>query len=91
MRTRIPPLNLEVPLSNPDNATEKIGSYTVLTTFLGRVDMNTFQVDCYGVGSYQFGPGHQISFVAPCSGLPYFTITGGQGDYLGAQGYIEYR
>mmetsp|Transcript_19189 Transcript_19189/g.44791 ORF Transcript_19189/g.44791 Transcript_19189/m.44791 type:complete len:238 (-) Transcript_19189:575-1288(-) len=100
----------KVAMRHPDVAVvdNVMGEYTVLTTFLGPVAMDrgsSFQVDCYGVGSYQFGSssanqdenhhgsrgGDQITFVAPCSGLPFFTITGGQGKYVGAQGFVEYR
>ncbi|CAB9497283.1 expressed unknown protein [Seminavis robusta] len=77
-------------LSNPEDENDKIGSYTVLTTFLSPVNFTDFTVDCYGVGAYQFGIGEQIAFVSPCSGSPFFSITGGQGEYNGATGFVEF-
>ena len=80
----------KVLISNPDDETDKIGEYTALTTFLSPVNFTDFAVDCYGVGSYQFGVGEQIAFASPCTGLPFFSITGGQGQYFGARGYVEF-
>jgi len=80
----------KVLLSNPDNETDKIGEYTAFTTFLSPVNLTNFQVDCYGSGAYQFGIGEQIAFSSPCTGLPYFSITGGQGSYSGSNGYVEF-
>ena len=91
-------------LSNPDNSSEKIGSYTVLTTFLSPVNLTTFDVDCYGNGAYRFGDGGgglrgddgagdgggTINFASSCTGRPYLTLVGGQGSYLGAYGYSEF-
>jgi len=77
-------------LSDPDDESKKIGEYTVLTTFLGPLNTTTFEIDCYGWGAYQFGTGQQIAFVSPCAGLPYFTVTGGQGEFFGAKGYVEF-
>jgi len=79
-----------VRLSNPENSQETVGEYTALTTFLGSFDAKTFEVDCADAGAYQFGPGEQIAFSATCAGLPYFTITGGQGRYFGAYGHVEF-
>jgi len=80
----------KVLLSNPDDETDKIGDYTVHTTFLSAFNFTDSSVDCMGTGAYQFGMGEQIAFTSTCAGLPYFTITGGQGDYLGATGYVEF-
>ena len=80
----------QILISSPDNSTEKIGVYTSFTTFLGPVDFETGEVACYGQGAYQFGPGEQIAFVSPCSGLPFFTIVGGQGVFEGAYGTVEF-
>ncbi|CAB9529911.1 expressed unknown protein [Seminavis robusta] len=77
-------------LSNPDDETDKIGAYTVLTTFLSPYNYTDSSVDCIGTGSYQFGLGKQISFSSTCASLPYFTITGGQGEYHGATGFVEF-
>ena len=70
-------------------------------------NLQTMQVDCFGAGTYTFfqndNNNHSknnnedttstdsISFAASCEHLPYLTITGGQGRYTNATGYIQYR
>lgn len=91
--------------SASDNTNSIIGSYTFLNTFLGPVtDLQTMQVDCFGAGTYTFlqNDNHNedttssplqnsLSFAASCEHLPYLTITGGQGHYENATGYIQHR
>ena len=74
-----------VQLSDPNDNSTKLGDYSFLITFLD----NAF--GCLSVGAYTFVNGSQITFTASCSGLPFFSITGGQGDYSGAAGYVEFR
>lgn len=51
---------------------------------------------CMGGGAYTFGtPAYpfrlldSITWQASCANFPYYTITGGQGSYLGVTGYVE--
>ncbi len=79
-------------LSDPDNSARQIGRYTALSTFFRA----TLPYLCISYGTYTFGdddalpPKDQISFSASCENLPFFTITGGQGRYAGASGYVQY-
>jgi len=62
-----------------------IGDYAYLITFLN----DSF--GCVANGAYTFTTGDQITFTASCSGLPYFSITGGRGKYSGAEGFVEFQ
>ena len=83
-----------IPLTNPDNDNEKLGTYTYLLTFLPNND-------CIATGAYIFTSDEddnddyvspsQITFTATCQALPYFTISGGQGPYQGATGHVQYQ
>lgn len=72
-------------LSDPDDPKTKIGKYRFLITFLDN------QFGCIANGAYTFdNSGDEITFTASCAQLPFFTITGGQGKYSGAEGYVEF-
>jgi hypothetical protein len=79
-----------IPLRNPDNSTEVIGDYSYMVTFTTEFDNVTSQIGCVGFGAYTFGLGQQITFTASCAGLPFFSITGGQGRFTGAAGFSEF-
>lgn len=75
-----------IAFSDPNDADIVLGDYTYLITFLD----DSF--GCVANGAYTwFTTGDQITFTASCSGLPYFTITGGRGKYSGAEGFVEFR
>jgi len=66
-----------------DNTT--IADYSYLITFLDGIG------GCIANGAYTFtGGGDQVTFTASCSGLPFFSITGGRGKYSGAEGFVEF-
>lgn len=73
-----------VPLSDPNDAKTIIGDYSFLVTFLNS------SFGCLSNGAYTFLTGDQITFTASCSGLPFFSITGGRGKYSGAEGFVEF-
>jgi hypothetical protein len=56
-----------IQLSDPDDASSKIGNYSFLITFLD----NSF--GCIANGAYTFDNGDQVTFTAACSGLPFFS------------------
>jgi len=74
-----------VAFSDPNDAETVLGDYTYLITFLDDF------FGCVANGAYTFTTGDQITFTASCSGLPYFSITGGRGKYSGAEGFVEFR
>ena len=61
-----------------------IGNYSNLITFLD----SSFGCIPNKVYTFLTG-GNQVTFTASCSGLPFFTITGGRGKYFGAEGVFE--
>ena len=72
-------------LEDPNDADTIIGDYSYLITFLN----NSF--GCIANGAYTFSEGvDQVTFTASCSGLPFFSITGGRGKYSGAEGFVEF-
>ena len=80
-------------LSDPSNSGIQVGRYSVLTTFL----RTTAPGLCVSSDAYAFfgseddaPPRDQLTFAATCENLPYFSITGGQGIFVGATGYVEY-
>lgn len=73
-----------IALSDPDDSSKKIGDYSNLITFLD----NSF--GCIATGAYTFDTGDQVTFTASCSQLPFFTITGGQGEFKGAEGFVQF-
>lgn len=73
-----------VAFSDPNDAENVLGDYTYLITYLDDF------FGCVANGAYTFTTGHQITFTASCSGLPYFSITGGRGKYSGAEGFVEF-
>lgn len=82
-------------LNDPNSTGTTIGRYSALTTFY-QASVRPFS--CDSSGSYTFYdseddalPRDQITFSATCETLPYFTITGGQGRFEGANGYVKYR
>jgi hypothetical protein len=74
-----------IALSDPNDVETVIGDYTYLITFLDDF------FGCVANGAYTFTTGDQITFTASCSGLPYFSITGGRGKYSGAEGFVEFQ
>jgi len=74
-----------IPLLDPNDTNTTIGDYTYLITFLNGIG------GCLANGAYTFlSGGDQVTFTASCSGLPFFSITGGRGKYSGAEGFVEF-
>lgn len=80
-------------LRNPKDINETVGVYSYLSTFLSN---STQPYQCIGTGSYVLGHADvitgekdEITFTASCTNLPFLTLTGGQGRYLGATGYSK--
>lgn len=73
-----------IALSDPNDPTTIIGDYSYLLTFLN----DSF--GCLANGAYTLSGTDQVTFTASCSGLPFFTITGGRGKYAGAEGFVEF-
>jgi len=73
-----------------------VGDYSYFITFLNG---NVGNYGCLATGAYTFvspDSGNktffdQVTFTASCSGLPFFSITGGRGKYSGAEGFVEFR
>jgi len=68
-----------------------IGDYSYLITFLNGIG------GCIATGAYTFvsaddggNTTDQVTFTASCSGIPFLSITGGQGKYSGAEGFVEF-
>jgi hypothetical protein len=76
-----------VPIGDADaeDPTAIVGDYSYLITFTSPA------FGCLANGAYTFHTGaDQITFAASCSGLPFFTITGGRGKYEGAEGFVQF-
>jgi hypothetical protein len=79
-----------IPIRNPTNPTEVIGDYSFLITFTSAFNPTTRTIGCIATGAYTFALGEQITWTASCSGLPFFSITGGQGSFTDAAGFVEF-
>ena len=71
--------------ADADDPAVIVGDYSYLITF------TTPAFGCVANGAYTLDDGKdQITFTASCSGLPFFTVTGGRGKYEGADGFVQF-
>jgi len=74
-----------IPFSDPNDleATTN-GDYSFLITFLDA------SFGCMATGVYTWISGDQVVFTASCSGLPFFSVTGGRGRFADKTGFVEF-
>jgi hypothetical protein len=86
----------QIAIADASNPSVIVGDYSFFVKFL-KTDPSTSYYPSVGNGAYTFGvndgqsPRDQITWTSSSSNSPFLTITGGQGKYLGAKGYVKIK